>query len=285
MTDKDRFKLLFGPYKTPRFKYGDVVLCEIRGRVKIAGLTEAPIPWPKCRTGKRSRAIILYGSLADAVRRESAQAVGFWWGVGTDTVWKWRVALGVERQTEGTEDLQRRWAPETINTEEAKRKASKATQLPERNAKIAAARVGKPRPKHVIDALRKANTGRRLSVNVRRKISEAHKRRGTRPPAAGVPWKAEEDALLGTMMDKNVAKRTGRTESAVSERRYVLGVPAFTKRKPRSEPVNWTPAKDRLLGTMADPDLARKLKCSPMAVFYRRRRLKIAAFRGPIVHD
>jgi hypothetical protein len=47
------------PYQTPRFHYGDVVKCEMRGDVKIVCLTAARIPWPKCRTGKRSRAIIL----------------------------------------------------------------------------------------------------------------------------------------------------------------------------------------------------------------------------------
>jgi len=31
---------------------------------------------------------------------------------------------------------------------------------------------------------------------------------------------------------------------------------------------------------MPDTDLARKLRCSPMAVFYRRKRLKILAFRA-----
>lgn len=55
MTNDDRFKLLFGPYQTPRLKYGDVVTCEVRGRVKIVGLTEARIPWPKGRKGKRPR--------------------------------------------------------------------------------------------------------------------------------------------------------------------------------------------------------------------------------------
>jgi hypothetical protein len=39
----DRFKLLFGPYRTPRFRYGDVVFCEMRGEVKIVGLTNGPI--------------------------------------------------------------------------------------------------------------------------------------------------------------------------------------------------------------------------------------------------
>src|SRR5580700_6017768 len=62
MNDIDRFKLL-GNYRTPRFKYGDVVACEIRGDVKSVGLTDARIPWPKCRSGKCARAIALYGDL------------------------------------------------------------------------------------------------------------------------------------------------------------------------------------------------------------------------------
>jgi hypothetical protein len=281
MHEHDRFKLLFGPYRTPRFKYGDVVTCEMRGDVKIVGLTAARILWPKCRTGKRSRAIILYGALAEAVRRESAQAVEYWWGVGSDTVWKWRKALGVDRVTEGTTALLSRWAPETIQSAEANRRREPTLKSPERAAKIAAKLRGKPRPKHVIKALIKANKGRKLSGNHRRKMSEAHKRRGTIPPAmAGPHWTSEEDALLGTMKDRDVAARIGRSESAVSERRYVLGVAAFTKRAPRGKPITWTPAKDRLLGTMSDANLARKLQCSPMTVFYRRRRLKIPAYLG-----
>ncbi len=63
-------------------------------------------------------------------------------------------------------------------------------------------------------------------------------------------------------------------------RRYVLGVPAFTKRKPRSRPMVWTPAKDRLLGTMSDGDVARRLRCTTPAVVYRRRQLKIPPYGG-----
>jgi hypothetical protein len=38
MSDDDRFRLLLGPYKTPRFPYGSVVHCEVRG------LSDGPIP-------------------------------------------------------------------------------------------------------------------------------------------------------------------------------------------------------------------------------------------------
>jgi hypothetical protein len=75
-----RFKLHFGPYKTPRFKLGACVEDEIRGEVTIVGLTDARIPWPIGLKGK-ARAYIVYGALARAVRRESAQAVMHWWGV------------------------------------------------------------------------------------------------------------------------------------------------------------------------------------------------------------
>ena len=280
MHESDRVKLL-GKYCTPRFKYGAVVACAIRGPVKIVGLTNARIPWPKCRSGKRARAIILYGALADAVRRESAQAVAYWFGVGMDSVWKWRKALGVERVNEGTSDLLSRWSPETVQSDEATRKRMPTLKSPDRAEKIAAAKRGKPRPPHVIEAMAKANRRQKLPMAQRRKMSEAHKRRGTRPPAVqGLPWKAEEDALLGTMKDADVGERIGRSESAVSDRRYTLNVAAFIKRAPRGTPVDWTPAKEQLLGTMSDTDLARKFGCSGMAVFYRRKRLKIGPYRA-----
>ena len=47
-------------------------------------------------------------TLKRAVQRESEAAVMHWWGVGTDTVWKWRRALGVGRATTGTSALHAR---------------------------------------------------------------------------------------------------------------------------------------------------------------------------------
>ena len=46
MHDSKRFKLHFGPYKTPLFKYGSIVEDVARGDMKISGITDAPIPWP-----------------------------------------------------------------------------------------------------------------------------------------------------------------------------------------------------------------------------------------------
>ena len=104
MTDADRFRLL-GRYKTPRFRYGQVVFCEVRGWVILTGLTQAPIPWPVCKKAGRSTGrtwLFLYKDLVRAVRRESEVTICNWWGVCPTTVWKWRKALGIARtQTQG----------------------------------------------------------------------------------------------------------------------------------------------------------------------------------------
>jgi hypothetical protein len=59
-----RIKLL-STHRTPRFKfkYDAMVTCAIRGQVQIVGLSNIPIPWPKCRAGQRARAVILYPSV------------------------------------------------------------------------------------------------------------------------------------------------------------------------------------------------------------------------------
>ena len=74
---------LFGEHQSPAFNLGDVVLCAMRGPVRIAGVTSARIPWP---TGKRiegrigtTPAIILCDGLIDAVKNESNRTVCYWW--------------------------------------------------------------------------------------------------------------------------------------------------------------------------------------------------------------
>jgi hypothetical protein len=43
ISDDERFKLRYGPYKTPRFKYGKKVQDEWRGEVTIVGLSSGRI--------------------------------------------------------------------------------------------------------------------------------------------------------------------------------------------------------------------------------------------------
>ena len=84
---------LLGTSQTPAFSSSDVVTCARRGDVRVVGLSAAPIPWPvgrlvPARAGRSS--LVLFGDLADAVRRESAEAVMHFWGVKANTVWQWR---------------------------------------------------------------------------------------------------------------------------------------------------------------------------------------------------
>jgi hypothetical protein len=228
MHDFERFRLRFGPYRTPRLRYGATVKDARRGYVKIVGLSDAPIPWPlgQWRAGKSP---VLYGALLRAVRRESNQAVARARGVSMQTVSLWRKALGVGPMTEGTSKLREAYAFEP-GVERGRRNAWAKARDSERRAKIAAARRGKPRPPHVTEAMRQGRTGKPHSVEARRKMSEAHKRRGTRPPNGTRLWTAEEDAIVAKLPAAEAAKRTGRTLIAVFSRRLKLGLPDGRRR-------------------------------------------------------
>jgi Ni/Co efflux regulator RcnB len=228
----DRFKLIAGPYQTPKFEFGDIVFDERRGEVEIVAITDGLIPWP---IGKRNdrRAIILFDVLADAVRIESNQAVAHWWGVSGQSVTKWRKTLGIPANTSGTLKLRSDYTREpnvAIGLKRAQEKQLDGRRDKARRQKIAAAKRGKKRPKHVIEALRQSHLGKPLSKATRQKMSKSHKRRGTRPPAAGEPWTAEEDAILCTCTPTEAATQTGRTRAAVGSRRSRLGLPDGRRR-------------------------------------------------------
>jgi hypothetical protein len=74
---------LLGNYATPAFQIGQRVECALRGEVEVVGLSAGPIPWPIGRVPPRGRQrfLIVFADLAEAVRRESAEAVLHWWGV------------------------------------------------------------------------------------------------------------------------------------------------------------------------------------------------------------
>src|SRR5262249_37412765 len=127
---------LLGRYRTPRFAYGAVVRCARRGDVRIVGLSEAPIPWPIGQTlpKGRARSLVLYGALAEAVKRESSEAVAYWWGVTAQTVTIWRKALDVGRMTEGTTALMSERLSPVL--ERAREAAAPTWTSPERGQKI-----------------------------------------------------------------------------------------------------------------------------------------------------
>src|SRR4029079_8385482 len=101
MTDADRYQLLAGPYRAPRWRYGLVVMDEARGEVTVVGMSAGRIPWPVGQRG-RTKAPLLAADLARAVRTEAAIAVAHWWGLNINTVCAYRRALGVPRTTAGS---------------------------------------------------------------------------------------------------------------------------------------------------------------------------------------
>jgi len=224
MHDAERFRLRFGSYRTPHFKYGVRVKDARRGFVNTVGLSDAPIPWPIGAGVRGAKSLVLFGALVRAVRRESNQAVARAWGVTGQTVTAWRRALVVGPTTAGTSKLRLAHFREPWALEAQKKAWAKARD-PQRRAKIAAARRGKPRPAHVIEVTRERYLEKTLLAETRRKMSEAHKRRRSWPPLAGRPWTPAEDELIRTLRIAEVAKRTGRTVSAVKNRQVKLGMP------------------------------------------------------------
>src|SRR5262245_55177485 len=110
MTDRDRRKLLYGPYRAPALRTGDRAFCLARDcDVIITGWTDARIPWPRCRSRSRPRGghgILVDETLAWAIRHESGVAIKYWWRVSTTTLHWWRKVLGIGRMdSEGSRRL------------------------------------------------------------------------------------------------------------------------------------------------------------------------------------
>ncbi|HEY1380130.1 MAG TPA: hypothetical protein VGF55_25225 [Gemmataceae bacterium] len=143
----DRYRLLFGPYRAPRWRYGRVVMDEVRGEVTVVGMTAGRIPWPVGKRG-RAKAPVVATSLARALRAEAAQAVAYWWGLSTHTVCLYRSALGVPRSTSGSRRLWQINCCEVI-TPEVHARAVRAANTPAANARKGVAQRGRPLPEHL----------------------------------------------------------------------------------------------------------------------------------------
>ncbi len=222
MRQSDRVKLHFGPYRAPYVRRGRRIMCVLRGELLTEGMTDARIPWPIGRAGV-TRSIVLCGDLELAVEKESFQAVMYWWNVSGATVSKWRRALKVPAINEGTRLLRIAYANSPAGRA-ARQKALSKARDPERCAKIAAAKLGKKRPAAVVTGMRARMLGIKLSKTTRRKMCEAHRARGTRPPWLKPAWSTEDDALVRTLPVLEVVTRTGRSLSAVYSRRSTLGL-------------------------------------------------------------
>ena len=261
MNDHQRFALHFGPYLAPPFNYGDAVMDDVRGEVTVVKLSVARIPWPigKLRQG---RSLIVYGGLADAIRRESNQAVCHWWGITPQTVTKWRKVLQVKPLNAGSRELFVRYGREERSLD-ALPLARAAASRPEARQKLADSRRGKPRPQSVIEALRRANLGRKATPEQRRKLSEAQRARPASSPRPRRAWTEHEDSLCRTLAPNDVAALIGRSLHAVYVRRHRLGLPdrraeAYRERGPNRAVQHWNETEDELARTLPPQEAAQQ---------------------------
>ncbi len=190
---------LLGTYTPPPVNVGDVVRCRYRrARCRVTSWTDAPIPWPRCnQLGIRGGSgLWVNDDLVRAIRAESAEALMYHFGVGSKAVWNWRRAFvpgeGKVR-TAGDRNVQQRRS----------------------------------------EAGNAALRGKEWTDEERDARAKRAKRLGLRPPNrwATTGWTADQDALLGTMPDADVATLVGRTPGAVRSRRTGKQIPTFQDRR------------------------------------------------------
>ncbi len=237
MRDDGRIKLLFGPYQAPPLKRGDRTHCLFRDRdVVVTSWTDARIPWPRCRaldTHGGGSGLLVTEELVRAVRAESAAALKFWFGVSTHTVWSWRKAFGVAQWgTEGSRRLHR--------------------QLSEAGADV--------------------TRGQAQDSQVVAQRIRTRRARGVKPPDRWKEggWNPQELALLGTLPDEEVVRKTGRSANAVRLKRERIGILG-----PEDGRL-WTAEEAALLGKLADREVAKRTGRTPGAVTQKRIALGIA---------
>jgi hypothetical protein len=202
----DRYRLIDGPYYPPRTGRGGFLVCQLRGTVKIGGYSDAPIPWPRIW---RRRSLVICGDLLRALKTESVYAVSYHWGLSRAIVSYYRQQFDVPRINPGTNRLVYEYV-------------LPATRTPEALAKHSAASEGKPSnvSKRDRERLRRIQR-RRKPMKFRRRMSERLRRRfGLLGPFR--KWTRKELAMIGTMPDREVARRIDRSLSAVRGKKFAL---------------------------------------------------------------
>jgi len=94
-----------------------------------------------------------------------------------------------------------------------------------------------------------------------------------RPDVRGTPWSASELTMLGQASDGDVARRTGRSSSAVASKRQALGIAPY-----HAHSRTWTKKELRRLGKEPDAVVARSIGASRGHVLKKRTALGLAAF-------
>jgi hypothetical protein len=187
---------LIGTYEAPAVRRGEVVTCLYRDRdCFITTMSNTPIPWPRVQPrGQRGGSGLWVNTeLRRAIRTESAVALKHWFGIDGRTVWRWRKAFGV---------------------------GGRATRGSKRSIRAAAKKGA---------AAVKAKVWTDAELDAR---AERAKRAGRKAPDRWTPerggWTTDQLALVGTDYDEAIAKKLGRTRSAVTSKRVQRKIPAFS---------------------------------------------------------
>lgn len=204
---RDKAAFVGGPYRAPRVPKSGFLRCRLRGRLKVGGYTDEVISWPVAE-GRIKKQLIVCGDLVRALKTESRVAIKQHWGISLALVSEYRRALGIERYTAGSWRLF--WRNVNLaRTDEARAKLSSAHEgradrmTPDERAKLR--RIQKrPKPE-----------------KWKKRMSRMWKDRIAR---IGMPikWLPEELAMFGIVPDREIARITGRSLSAVKARKFLL---------------------------------------------------------------
>src|SRR5262249_47533717 len=98
MPPPPKLKLLGAPFHCPAVRKGERAFCLFRDcDVVITGWHDGRILWPRCRAihARGGSGLLVDEELARAIRTESAEALKYWFGIGTHAAWHWRKAFGI----------------------------------------------------------------------------------------------------------------------------------------------------------------------------------------------
>jgi hypothetical protein len=251
--DPETTRLRFGPYVPPRTRRGQCLFCELRGKVVVGDYSDGPIPWPMKR---KTRSIILCGDLVRAVQEESEVAVAHHWGVCAGTVTKWRAALEVSPITKGTRQVKSYAVTEAMTPAVREHISGMKTGVPRQLSTAGEARLKA--------ALHRPKTPRWFASMARHFAA----RRGVPVDPNDRPWTAQEEQLLGTQPDQEIARLLHRSPGAVTARRHLKGIEYVN---PKLRP--WEAEELHLLGQEPDAAIAARTGHSLRGVQSKRQQL------------
>jgi hypothetical protein len=264
LPDDERYRLLFGPYGPPVAKHG-YLIDVVRGKLQFSHFSQGRIPWPiaKRRGPAGSGGFIFCGDLVRALNFESGPAIAYHWGVCSESVRKWKAAIGAPAMTTGAKRLSA-----------LGRDLAKLPEVRSRMSKSARKRpVRKSLKRVLIEGARKRHEA---AAEARR---GAYRRSAKFPRVTGnkAPWIPEEERFLGKETVDELVELLGRTAEAIIARHSFRKIPI---KLPADHP-HWAPDQIKLLGTAPDSGVAATVGRSVLAVqaMRRRKRLVRGGFR------